>query len=498
MLKKLINTIFIFIVVFLPESLMSAEWEFNQNCKKAYSLTLNLQFSEANAQILNPSNSSELTACQALIHNYQDFLSIFILEDEQLFKQKERNRKTHLRILEDLPDNEPFKRWSLAVVNLQWAFSRLKFKEYFTAAFEIRKAYFLLQENNELFPEFAPNLIGSGLLNAILGTVPPDYKWVLNMASMEGSIHEGRRQLWQLAEKAKTDKNLSIWLPETLFYLSFIEINLNKDPKATQRVLEELENFENKSALLVYAEANLLMRNGKNEQAKNLLATRHSLKTDIPFYYLDYLYAETLSRSLDSIAIPYYKKYETNFSGLNYKADALRKIAWMALINGDTSLFLSRMKHVLNYKSVQVDADKQAVEEAKNQLIYHPELLKVRLLFDGGYYKRALNVLNEIDEFALLQKDAIEYYYRKGRIADETSNTSDAAHYYGLTIKTGYDLPYYYAANAALKLGELYEQSGDIEQAGFYFQKCLEMKPADYRVSIHQKAQAGLNRINKK
>ncbi|MDN5349741.1 MAG: hypothetical protein PWQ54_1137 [Bacteroidales bacterium] len=491
---------FIFFILFnlLNVSLIASKWDFNTKCQEAYKATLNLRFEKARHLFNDIHSDSCPNACVALIENYQDFLQIFILEEESVFKAKESNRKSRIKQLELLPDHEPFKNWSLAVVNLQWAFSRLKFKEYFTAALEIRKAYFLLEENQERFPDFAPNLLGKGLLNVILGTVPPEYTWVLNLASMEGSIPKGRMQLWQLAEMAKKEEKNAIWLSETLFYLSFIEINLNTDTLAAQRVMQELDKIEDKTPLLLYAEANLLMRSGKNDKAKKLLEIRGNFEMDIPFYYLDYLYAETLSRKLDQKAATYFQKYESNFKGLNYKADALRKIAWMALIQGDTSNYLQTLKAVQKYSKVQVDADKQALYDAENQIIYHPELLKSRLLFDGGYYVQAEVVLEAMSPSGFPENDLIEYYYRQGRVADRLAKYDAAIQYYKQTILLGEKMPYYYAANAALKLGELYEMQNNFDKAIEAYENCLEMKPDNYRISIHQKAKAGLNRLQKK
>jgi tetratricopeptide (TPR) repeat protein len=489
-----------FLVLFnlLALRVVASKWGFDTTCQEAYQATLNLQFEKASQLLADFKAESEPNACVALIENYQDFLQIFILEEESVFKAKESNRKSRLKQLEALPDHEPFKKWSLAVVNLQWAFSRLKFKEYFTSALEIRKAYFLLKANQEHFPDFAPNLLGAGLLNAILGTVPPEYTWALDMAGMEGSIQQGRMQLWQLAQLAKEDKKNAIWLPETLFYLSFIEINLSTDTLAAQRVMEELKKINDKTPLLLYAEANLLMRNGKNDDAEKLLEVRGNFEMDIPFFYLDYLYAETLSRKLDQRAIIYFQKYEASFRGINYKADALRKIAWMDLIKGDTSNYLQALKAVRKYSKVQVDADKQAIYDAENQIIYHPELLRSRLLFDGGYYQQAEAVLEAISPSGFQEKDLIEYHYRQGRVADRLAKQDAAIQNYKQTILLGGKLPYYYAANAALKLGELYEIQNNADRAINAYEKCLGMKPDNYRISIHQKAKAGLNRLQKK
>ena len=488
-----------FFVLFnlLNNKSLASKWIFNDTCKKAYIATLNLQFSKADSLIGNNAKLQD-NACKALMHNYQDFLRVFILEEEALFKEKEAFRKARIKQLESLPDDEPFKKWSLAVVNLQWAFIRLKFKEYFTAALEIRRAYFLMKANQKQFPDFAPNLLGTGLMNAILGNVPPEYEWVLNLSSMEGSIPEGRKQLWQLIELGEKNEQLRIWTPETLFYLSFIEINFSADPLAAQKVLSKLNEIENKTPLLLYAEANLLMKTGDNEKARRLLENRETLQSDIPFHFLDYLYAETLARKSDSNSQNYYLNFESNFQGINYKADALRKIAWITLIQGDTSKYLMQLKDVLKYTSPQVETDKQAIDEAKKQIIYHPVLLKARLLFDGGYYHEANAVMNRLNASVLQEKDLLELYYRKGRVADQLNLKDAAIENYTQTMLLGEDSPEYYAANAALKMGELYENQKQFGKAIQAYEKCLTLKPETYRMSIHQKARAGISRIQKK
>jgi tetratricopeptide (TPR) repeat protein len=496
--KQGLILILIILCNLLNNRLLSSEWDFNKTFRQAYTATLSLQFNKADSLMRTNDPEHQDNNVKNLIQNYQDFLSIFILEEEQLFEEKETLRKERIKQLESLPDDEPYKKWSLAVINLQWAFSRLKFKEYFTAALEIRRAYFLLKANQEQFPDFAPNLLGTGILNAILGTVPPEYEWVLNLSSMEGSIPEGRKQLWQLIELGEKNEQLQMWIPETLFYLSFIEINFSADPLAAQKVLSKFNEIELKTPLLLYAEANLLMKTGDNEKARHLLESRETFQSDIPFHFLDYLYAESLSRKLDKRSQDYYHSFESNFQGINYKADALRKIAWMTLIQGDTTKYLLQLKDVLKYSSPQIETDKQAIDEAKNQIIYHPELLKARLLFDGGYYLEANAVMNRLNTSVLQEKDLLELYYRKGRVADQLNMKDVAIENYYQTMLLGAESPEYYAANAALKLGELFENEGQFSKAIEAYEKCLTFNPETYRMSIHQKARAGIKRVQKK
>jgi tetratricopeptide (TPR) repeat protein len=91
----------------------------------------------------------------------------------------------------------------------------------------------------------------------------------------------------------------------------------------------------------------------------------------------------------------------------------------------------------------------------------------------------------------------LEYLYRIGRVYHESGKTSEAIRFYKLTIDKGEDKPWYFAANAALQLGLIYENLKNKDIARIYYQKSLSMNPIEYKNSIAQKAQAGLSRLNR-
>ncbi len=65
------------------------------------------------------------------------------------------------------------------------------------------------------------------------------------------------------------------------------------------------------------------------------------------------------------------------------------------------------------------------------------------------------------------------------------------------TIRLGKNETWYFAANSALMLGQLYENEKDFNKAAYYYNLCIDMKNHEYENSIEQKAQAGLNRTGK-
>ena len=173
------------------------------NCKKAYVEIMSLKFEEAEKYIEIERNTFPENIYISYLENYIDFLKVFISEDEEIFEIAENNKSQRLKLAESLPVTSPYRNYLLANINLQWAIARIKFNEYFSAAIEINRAYHLIEENNELFPDFYPNKITHGILKIMIGLVPDKYDWVLNIISLDGSVENGTDELYEVLQISK-------------------------------------------------------------------------------------------------------------------------------------------------------------------------------------------------------------------------------------------------------------------------------------------------------
>ena len=97
----------------------------------------------------NPNNAFII-----LNENYIDFLKIIIGEDKLYYENNRINKNARLNNLKKISDESPYQLLIQAEIQLQWAFTRIKFKQYFLAAYELQKAYTLLKKNEELYPDF--------------------------------------------------------------------------------------------------------------------------------------------------------------------------------------------------------------------------------------------------------------------------------------------------------------------------------------------------------
>ena len=241
--------------------------------------------------------------------------------------------------------------------------------------------------------------------------------------------------------------------------------------------------------------ARILMQTGNTDDAITLLLDRPSSGKYYPFYYLDYLSGLAKLNRLDDDTDRYFLKFTTNFRGSNYIKSAYQKMAWKALLDHDTINYYRNMSMVLKYGADIADGDKMAMAEALDVPIPNKCLLSARLLYDGGYYHQADSVLSHTSCLYRNDREKLERSYRQGRIAQALEKDDEALRYYEQTILLGQDENYYFAANAALQSGRIYEKNGDHGNAESSYHVCLEMKYDEYKNSISQKAKAGLNRI---
>jgi len=88
-----------------------------------------------------------------------------------------------------------------------------------------------------------------------------------------------------------------------------------------------------------------------------------------------------------------------------------------------------------------------------------------------------------------------EYYYRLGRVYQESSDFARALEYFRYAINAGKTRHEQFAARAALQMGLIYEHTGKGPQAIASYKECLEMPGHDFQNSIDQQAKSGINRV---
>ena len=473
-----------------------ASFDMNENMQKSYSHIMNLEFEKANILLAKEQLYNSQNGVIQLHQNYIDFLTILITEDFNYFKSNESFKDLRLDLLDEKDKTSPYYLYSKAEINLQWAFSRLKFEQYYSAAYELLKAYKLLQENKKKFPDFTLNNKGLGLIHALLGAVPKELHWILNFAGLKGSVPLGVSEL----DAVLNDPHFTMYEDEVLFLLSFLQINLGNNDILSQKYLDRIGNGYKDNLLQNFTAARLSDNLGQNDYCLKVLKNRPNNNETIQFHYLDYLEGMSYLYMLDyENAKQKFEYFLANFRGVNYIKSANHKLAWIAFLQNNHEKQLFYFERVISDGNTSIDEDRVAFKDAQNNYITSALLLKTRLLYDGGYYSLALSWLNQMesDHYFSSVTNEVEYSYRLARINSKLNNSEKIIiEEYRKVLEKSQDATSYYAPMSALQIGLIYEKKNDFKQAKIYFNKCLSMSGFDYERGIHQKAKAGLARIS--
>ena len=497
--KARLSILFLLSWAFLfPAYASDFQFSYTPACQKAYQAIMNLHFQEARRIIASEKSSGPGNLIPLYLENYIDYLTLFIGEEQGQYDKIKPVFQARIDAIEKGNRFSPYYNFCLGESHLQWAFVHLKFREYTQAALSVRKAYQYFSANATAFPDFIPNNIGLGTTHFLGGIVPDSYKWIAGLMGIEGTVSQGLQELRSVADYNGSNDFYNQFKPQALVYIAMVSVNLGKNKSDDLKIVSLFENGNiSQSPLIIFARANIMMKNGLNVQALDLLRQRSHDAASYPFYFLDFMEGNAKLNSLDTSAMTDYRFFLDHFRGINYIKSAWQKVGWLQFIKGDTLGYRKAMAKVLDSGIANGEEDRQAVKEAESKQIPNLVLLKARLLFDGGYYDKALNELlnSPTKSFLFTRKDLVEYSYRLGRIYHESGNPDKALSFYRLTIQRGKNDPWYFAAASALQMGLIYESRGDFSRADSAYNVCLECKPAEYKNSLSQKAKAGISRI---
>jgi len=486
--------VFLLLTFLNPQSLF-ANFDFNANCLNAYKSIFELKLGNARAYISTEKKQHPNNSIIPLLENYVDCFGLIMSDSKSDFDRLKVNKAARLDKISDDDKNSPYYLYAQAEINLQWALLRGRYGEYFNAAMEIRKANNLLLENKKKFPNFILNDKGLGLINTVLGNLPDGaLKSALSTFGIKGNTQTGLAMLDKLAENLPKS-TYEAFYEEVIFYYSYVLTDVAHSPSAYAKTMRYTERMGDSSLLKSYLQGYVCIKNGHNDEAISILAKRPEGGTYQPFPYLDYLEGIAHLNKLDLSASTYFNKFLQTNKGVNYIKDANLHLSWIALLKGDKSAYTSYAAKVANSGYTYHERDKQAQNEASAPAP-PVDLLKARLLFDGGYLTKAAQLLDDKKTADYSSdKDKTEFNYRLGRIYDDLGKDDLALTHYQAAINQGKNLKYFFASNAALQMGKVYEKKGNKAKAKEAFNTAISMKNHEYESSIESQAKMGLRRI---
>ena len=476
----------------------SAAWsqdpyfEYSPLVVEVYQDIIDLKVPEAQAKLLSYSAQEPENMAFHLMENYLHFFQLFISEEYSLYLTFKEKKDIHLEAIEQLDDENPYKRYASAEIKLQSALIRAKFDEVIGGSREMYSAYKLLKTNQKKHPDFIYNKKSLSIIHSMIETIsfPGILKKVLGI---EGSLEKGVAEIEEVVDWSQNNEDFIFKEEVDAIYL-YILAYLENDWTKVEAYLPKARFQPTQSALSAFIISKFQQRAGQNEAA--LLTLQQRPKTT-PFPYLDLQEGICLLRKGDPTGSEKIQDFLDAFEGRHYIKEAYQKLAWSALLyDNNLAKYKNHLSKVESQGYLVVDADKQAWREANQAETPDPLLLRARLLYDGGYFHQAMNLLiRESYRYTGFNATNLEYRYRLGRVFQALKNYSEAISYYRATIEYDEKGKTYFACNAALQIGHIYEAQRQPALAKKYYDYCLDMKPDTYQRSLHQKAKSGLQRI---
>lgn len=476
-------------------SVLSAQEFDEQALQEAYSQLFHLEYNKVDEHIerLSQTPTGEILALH--LSNYKDFLQIFSTDNLELYDQLRPNREKRLKALDNLDHHSPYHRFVHAEILLQWATIDARFKKYLSAYRSATTSYSILEENLEEYPDFLLSRKSLAVCHALVGAIPEKYRWGFRLISrMEGTIDQGLEEIDQVIAWAEVHH--SPYLEEATVAKTYILLHLANQPEAAINCLRKTSLDPVHSPIACFIHSNVFLKIGDSKGALKILNDYLDQNGSFELPYLYFLRGLSRIQHLDTGSRDDFETYIRNNKGTNYIKEAYQKLAWTHLIEENLEAYQATMATLLTVGETEVGGDQNAQKEAKNGFPPNIDLLKARLLFDGGLCQRAATYLEKwgVQNFDEVEQQ-VELIYRKGRVAQCNEDQVSAIIYFLQCIQLGRNVSSYFPCNAALQLGLIFEEMEDVKSAKQHYEQCLSIHPDDYAKALHAKATAGLKRL---
>ena len=457
----------------------------NDNCKNALKNIYELQFNCAEI-LINQENTDN--RFRNYLNNNILFLKVLLNEKERDYTEYKSNFSESINLIEKENPETPEYYSVISEMYFHLAIIKFKMGETVSGSFNFYKSYRILLKGITKYKNDENLLKLFAFYKIIFGAIPDEYLWLTDFIGIKGDINTGvnfinLKYLKYINENSA--KSIEYQVLRIIISDMFAEENTNNIN------IKQL-NLENSLVRISYLVS--LAHHGKSKLASEILC-KYKQAEEYKIDYFDYLIGLTKLYKLDTNANIYLENFVNTFEGKNFIKTAYQKLSWYYLIYFNQEKYSKNIELTKSLGTSQFDADLQAINEINHYNRENVDLLKARLFFDGGYYKKSDSILNNNLSKKQLANYQDEILYRLARSAQKTDNKEVAIKYYNQLINQFNTQTNYYCAVAFMNLGIIYEETSNYKLSEDNYLLCLKSKNKLYKNSIEHKAKAGLNRI---
>lgn len=379
-------------------------------------------------------------------------------------------REAWAKWLERCTSDDPFCAFVSSELQFHQSLIYFLHGEHFKSFLQFRKVY-RMSTQEQGYPW---SLKTSGTLNIMLSAVPDQYQWLLSILGYHGDHQVGMHQLDSL-QVMGTFLNLETHLIQLLFKQYLFDQNTFADWLM-------LRTAHPKSPLVQFLFNTVAL---KNHQSQHVI----DLQVDSP---IDQVYGQLGEAYLNKLqydsALMYFRTYENNL-GEEMTSEMMHKI-WLChkLLSNAPAAERYRQRLIAKNASI-TEADENALHHLHMDTPAAQHLMKIRLATDGGYYLKAGQLLEQMQEADFTEKkNQVEYVYRKARWLQLSGQPEAAIPYYQKVLQESPNSGWYFAPNSAYLLGRLFEDRNEDSTALAYYEMVSGYRQYPYRNSLENKS----------
>lgn len=414
-----------------------------------------------------------------------EFLELTNAPNDEKIESYTKKEELLFERLGKLKNTEPFKKYCQAELHFRAAIFKLYKGDYLSGGIAIRKSYKLLEENKKKHPNFIINNKTYSLIKIIVGSIPKKYKFIESLSGIDGNVESGIKMLAGVSYK-KLDAQYKWIQKESRLLYSICLFSLKNNKELSFRIIKR-ECMDYRTNLFSnYIYAIHASMQGENDLVLGIINKKPKIN-EVEIEYLDFLYGSAKLRKLEYTAsINKLKLYISNTASKSNKYDAYKLVYWAYLLKGEKA-----KAKVYSDLAKKENPDKFDEDFSFMPGYFDKKMLQVTLTYDGGYYQKALSLLDKIDVTDLKEKDLkVEYYYRYGRVFEELKRYDEALKYYAKTREEGKNSKRYFTRKSAVQTALVYKELSNTTKAKEFLDKAIDGFEAseEYERAIIQQA----------
>jgi len=259
---------------------------FTPNIVEAYHHIMALRFDKGLALLESEKKLNPSSPALAFVSDYHYFLKSFINEDVKKFEEEISEFNKRLDLLKKGDKSSPYYDYCQAELLVHQAALRFKFRDYVRGANNVRDAYKLIETNIKKFPNFKPHYKSMGMLEVLVGTVPPKFSWVTDLLGMQGDINAGMKKIDDFRQAPFINPETEMLKEEALFMYSFLQLHIVKEKEEAWKDIEAATRDYKTNLLHCYARASVGLHCKKTDEVIYTLNNRPRGKEYARFHFL--------------------------------------------------------------------------------------------------------------------------------------------------------------------------------------------------------------------